>query len=178
MEADTEASQQQTLTAQVIETLAEKFGKRREEKLAELRTVAGVLIALRAYAHKQLDRGFNELSVALSQVAVPEIRITDGGPDQGNAHWYKFEVVSTAKDAGKFANFSEAHYFVKASIRVGRERRIFVTSFHHVGRDLSGFMEATAFSQLESFDGSEDREFVSQAFVPCSLTPFVFTYRT
>jgi hypothetical protein len=39
-------------------------------------------------------------------------------------------------------------------------------------------MEATAFSQLESFEDSEDRESVSEDSIPCSLEPFVFTYKT
>jgi len=39
-------------------------------------------------------------------------------------------------------------------------------------------MEATAFSKLESFEGSEDRESVSERFSLCSVEPFVFTHRT
>ncbi len=59
-----------------------------------------------------------------------------------------------------------------------RERLVFVTSFHHVGRELSGIMEATAFARLESFEESEDRESVSDEFFICSMEPFVFTYQT
>jgi len=95
-----------------------------------------------------------------------------------NSHWYKYEVVASAKEAGKFANFSEDHYFVKASIRAERERLVFVNSFHHVGRELSGIMEATAFATLESFEDSEDRQSVSENFFVCSLEPLVFTYKT
>ena len=108
----------------------------------------------------------------------PEVRITDGGPDRNNSHWYKFEVVESANQAGKFANFTEHHYFVKGSIRLARERLIFVTSFHHVGRELSGIMEATAFSQLQSFEDSDDRKSVSRDFFVCSVEPFVFTSNT
>jgi hypothetical protein len=39
-------------------------------------------------------------------------------------------------------------------------------------------MEATAFSKLESYEGSEDRESVSERFSLCSVEPFVFTHRT
>jgi hypothetical protein len=107
-----------------------------------------------------------------------EIHIADGGPDRSNAHWYKFEVVKSANDSGKFANFTEDHLFIKASVRIGRERLVFVVSFHHVGRELSGIMEATAFARLESFEDSDDRESVSQEFFLCSLEPLVFTYKT
>lgn len=178
VDADKEISHQRSLTSAVIESLAEKFGKRRQAKLAELRRVNAVALGLRAQAHRVLEHAFDELRAPVSQLAEPDVRITDGGPDRGNSHWYKFEVVKSAHETGKFVNFTEDHYFVKASIRVERERLIFVVSFHHVGRELSGVMEATAFSQLESFEDSEDRESVSQAFFLCSLEPFVLTYKT
>lgn len=178
VDADVEISRQRTLTSAVIESLRQKFGRRREAKDAELRKVNGIALALRARARKGLDQAFNQLKGPVSSVAEPQVHIAEGGPDRGNAHWYKFEVVKSANEAGKFANFTEAHYFVKASIRVERERLVFVTSFHHVGRELSGLMEATAFAKLEVFEDSDDRESVSQDFVIYSLEPFVFTYNT
>jgi hypothetical protein len=47
-----------------------------------------------------------------------------------------------------------------------------------VGRELTGIMEATAFSRLESYEDSEDRESVDERFFVCSLEPFVFTHQT
>ena len=67
---------------------------------------------------------------------------------------------------------------MKASIRAERERLVFVASLHHVGRELSGVMEVTAFAKLESYEDSDDRQSVSEDFFLCSLEPFVFTYKT
>ena len=173
-----EISHQKTLTAAVIESLTEKFTKRRQKKFAELRRVNDVARALRSEAHQAVEQTFTELGRSAAEIGEPEVRISDGGPDHHNAHYYKFDVVESAKKAGKFANFTEDHYFVKGSIRLARERLIFVTSFHHVGRELSGIMEATAFSQLQSFEDSEDRESVSRDFFVCSVEPFVFTSKT
>jgi hypothetical protein len=178
VDADAEITYQRTLTAAVIESLTQRFGRRREAKNAELRKVNSLALALRAHARKALEQAFNQLKGPVSAVAEPQSNIADGGPDRGNAHWYKFEVVKSANESGKFANFTEDHYFVKASIRAGRERLVFVTSFHHVGRELSGIMEATAFARLQSFEDSDDREYASQDFFLCSLEPFVFTYKT
>ncbi len=178
VDADKEISHQRKLTSAVIESLAEKFGRRREARHAELRKVNDLAEALRAHAQRQLQETFNELKETLSQVAQPELRIVEGGPGLGNAHWYRYDVIQTANSVGTFANFSEAHYFVRASIRVGRERLIFVASFHHVGRELSGIMEATAFARLQSYENSEDREYAASDFSPCSLDTFVFTYKT
>jgi hypothetical protein len=146
--------------------------------LAELRHVNSVALELRARARTLLEQSFAEIESTLSQVGEPRISVREGGPDRENAHWYKFEVVQSAKEAGKFANFAEDHYFTRGSIRVNRERVTFVVSFHHVGRELTGVMEATAFSKLESYEGSEDRESVSERFSLCSVEPFVFTHKT
>ena len=51
-------------------------------------------------------------------------------------------------------------------------------SFHHVGRELTGIMKATAFSKLESYEDSEDRESVGEKFFVCSIEPFVFIHQT
>src|SRR5205807_1578663 len=111
-------------------------------------------------AHRVLDRTFRELGETVSQLSEPEIKVTDGGSDRQNGHWYKYEVVRSANESGKYANFTENHYFVKAAIRAERERLVLVTSFHHVGRELSGIMEATVFAQLESYEDSDDRKSV------------------
>jgi Fic family protein len=178
VDADSEISYQRSLTSAVIETLAHKFNRRRDAKHAELRKVNDLAFALRRTAYEILSQSFSELGNSASSIAEPQINISEGGPDRGNAYWYRFEVIRSAHEAGKFANFTEAHYFIKASIRVERERLVFVTSLHHVGRELSGVMEATSFARLESFDNSDDLEFASLDFRLCSLEPFVFTYRT
>ncbi len=178
VDADAEITHQKTLASAVVETLADKFGKRRQAKLAELRKVNDVARSLRGRASSSLSDALKNLASAVAAIAAPEIHVTEGGTDRGNAHWYKFEVVKSAKESGKFANFAEDHYFTKATIRAERERLVFVTSFHHVGRELSGIMEASAFAQLESFEDSDDRKSVSQEFFLCCLEPFVFTYMT
>ena len=178
VDADAEVSHQKTLTSAVIESLAAKFNKRREEKSAELRRVNNIAASLRTLAHQIMEDSLNELRQPISELAEPQVYIVDGGPDHGNGHWYRFEVGTSAREAGKVANLTEAHYFVKASFRVDRERLVFVTSFHHVGRELSGIMEATAFRQFESFEDAEDRERALQSFAVCSVEPFVFTYKT
>lgn len=178
VDADAEISHQKSLTSAVIGSLADKFGKRRIQKLAELRHVNSVALELRARARTVIEASFAEIESTLSEVGEPRMSIRDGGPDRENSHWYKFEVVQSAKDAGKFANFAEDHYFIRGSIRVNRERLTFVVSFHHVGRELTGIMEATAFLKLESYEDSEDRESVSEKFSLCSVEPFVFTHQT
>jgi len=178
VDADAEISRERTLTAAVIESLAAKFSRRKQTKEAELCKVNPVALGLRVRTRKALEQALSQLGKQVSAIADPQIHMREGGPDWGNAHWFKYEVVKSANAAGKFANFAEAHYFVKASIRVERERLVFVVSLHHVGRELTGVMEAMAFVRLQSYEDSDDREYASQDFFPCSLEPFVFTYQT
>ncbi len=178
VDADAELSQQKTVTAAVIESLADKLGKRRLEKLAELRMVNDVAMDLREAARTSLEVALARLGNAVAAIEVPDIHVTVGGNDHNNGYWYKSEVMKSANGSGTFANFAEDHYFIKATIRAGRERLVFVASLHHVGRELSGIMEATAFAQLQSFEDSEDRTWESQEFFTCSLEPFVFTHKT
>jgi len=178
VDADADIARQRTLTAAVISSLADKFAKRKEQKLAELRHVNDVARELRDHARHSLEGSFRQIESTVADLGATDWFVQAGGSDYNNAHWYKFEVVSSAKEAGKFANFSEDHYFAKASIRAARERLVFVVSFHHVGRELTGIMEATAFSRLESYEDSEDRESVDEKFFLCSIEPFVFTHQT
>ncbi len=178
VDADVEAAQEGRLTTAVIESLSARFNRRRREKDTQLRKVNDVAFELRSRARNVIQGAVNALAGPVSQLARPKIYVGDGGSDHDNAHWYKFEIVNFGNEVGKYVNFDEIHYFVKATIRVDRERLIFVTSLHHIGRELSGIMEATAFCGLEAYEDSEDRERVSQDFFPCSLEPFVFAYQT
>jgi Fic family protein len=178
VDTDAEISLKKSMSSNVIESLAEKFSKRRIQKLAELRHVNSVAVELRAKTRAALEATFAEFSSTLSQLGQPKIHLTEGGPDRNNSHWYRSDVIQSARDAGTFPNFSEDHYFIKGSVRVRTERLIFVVSFHHVGRELTGIMEATAFSRLESYEDSEDRESVFERFSLCSVEPFVFTHST
>jgi len=178
IDTDREIATERSLTAAVIESLGAKFSKRKEQKHAEFRRVNNLAQALRTRARKHVDKVFTSLREPVSYVAPPDIHVSEGGPDRGNAHWYKFEVIKSSEESGKYVNFSEPHFFIKASIRVDRERLIFVTSFHHVGRELSGIMEVTAFARFESYEDSDDRESVSEGYTPCSVEPFVITWKT
>lgn len=165
-------------TAAVIESLAEKLFRRRQAKQEELRRVNDLAVELRQLARTNVGGTLSDLKKQLSDLGEPEIYLLDGGPDRGNSHWYKYEVVESAKQAGTFANFAEAHFFLRSTIRVGRERLDFIVSLHHIGRELTGIMEATAFARLESFEDSDEREKSTKDFFVCSLDPFVFTHAT
>jgi fido (protein-threonine AMPylation protein) len=172
VEVDKDVSERKSSASAVIAEISDKLERRRLDRNVELGKVNLIAQGLRSMARSALDASFNQIHKVIS---ADDVQILEGGPGQGNSHWYRHEIIASAKDAGKFVNFLEDHYFIKASIRAESERLVFVTSFHHVGRKLSGIMEATAFARFESVEVSEDRQ---SGFFICSPEPFVFTYRT
>jgi len=183
---DVEAEQraEKSLTAAVIESLEAKFSKRRQFKRQELLNVNAVAETLRSVAYGVINRRFQELThrVFLRDER-PEVFVREGGPDHGNSHWYKFEITTLNEPSKKWMNFNEGHFFVKAALRYEKIRLVFVVSFHHVGRELTGVMEGTSFILLETFDEAEgegeDRgERVGQNRIPTCVEPFVITWNT
>jgi hypothetical protein len=185
---DVEAEQraEKSLTAAVIESLEAKFNKRRQVRRQELLGVNTVAERLRLIASESVEHSLQELTrKVFLRDERPEVRVTEGGPDRGNSHWYKFEVtrMNEALVSKKWINFNEGHYFVKAAIRYEKTRLVFVLSFHHIGRELTGVMEATAFLLLETFDEAEEDllvrgERVGSDVIPSCLEPFVITWTT
>jgi len=178
VDVDREYRRGKSLTAAVIESLAAKFDRRSEQKHKEFRGVNQLARNLRTLTRGQVETAFNALKSPMRSIGVPEIHVVEGGTDKNNAHWYKHDVIVSSEASGKFVNFNEEHIFLKASIKVAHERLVFVVSMHHVGRDLTGIMEITAFARLESFEDSDDRQSVSADFSLCSLDPFVVTWKT
>jgi Fic family protein len=186
LDVEAEQRSEKSLTSAVIESLEVKFNKRRQVRRQELLGVNSVAERLRLIGSESVERSLYELirKVFLRDER-PEVRVIEGGPDRGNSHWYKFEVtrLNESLTSKKWINFSEGHYFVKAAARYEKTRLVFVLSFHHIGRELTGVMEATAFLLLETFDEAEEDvlirgERVGSDVIPSCLEPFVITWTT
>lgn len=178
IDADAALAHHKSITSSVLESLAGKFNRRKLDQQAELRVVNSLAINLRSIIESRNNSMFEALVETLNTLGDVVHFSTLGGPDQENAHWYKHDVIKTAQENKSFVNFSEDHYFVKNTVKVENERLVFVVSLHHIGRELSGMMEATAFARIESYNESESQDLSSKEFFICSLEPFIFTNRT
>ena len=178
IEVEAKIKEDEALSSAVLSNLQAKFNRRQYLKREELLQVNNIAKSLRAEGKKVAERVFSDFADLLKSVGTPRHYVQDGGSDVGNKHWFKYDVVKTATEAGKWANYEEDHYFINAKIQIENERLVFVTSFHHVGHELSGVMEATAFARLETLDDEDGNETVKQDFFVCSLQPFVFTNKS
>ncbi len=161
----------------VIDSLREKLEKRKEKKHDELRRVNAVAVELRAMAAQLILRPLERLRSSLEVMDKAQSRIEELGSDKKSGHWYRYEVGRSARNNGRYANLLENHYLLKASVKVNGERLVFLVSFHHSGRELSGIMEVSAFAKIE-FSNNDDKERASEEFVICSSDPFVITHTT
>ena len=175
VDADVALSSQKNLTSAVIGALSDKLGRRKREAIAELRRVNTVASELRAQAERIVRNSLDELEPTLVQLGAPNQQVMLGGPEEKNSYWYQYEVVQSANELQSFANLAEDHYFVLGLTRVKNVRMTFLVSFHHVGRELSGIMEAIAISQL-SFDERQDEARTNERFALCSTEPFAFSH--
>ena len=179
---EAEISRQKMLTSAVIQSLADKFNRRKLDRDAELLKVNDQAKELRAIAHSFLAIRMEDFKQGIQGAIAANQSVTcnvmDGGPENDKAHWYRSEVIQTAKAAQQFANFEQNHYFAQGTLRVGSDRMKFIVSFHHVGMMLNGIMEATAFAKLKFDDGPDDEGITGESFINCSVEPFAFTYLT
>jgi fido (protein-threonine AMPylation protein) len=191
VETETEPDAKRSVSKAVIASLKTKLEKRFLARDGQLRKVNIVARSLRDRAENNVQSALKLLEHTLVPIGESHVDVTPGGPDRGNQHWYKFEVVQSERSSSGphvseggiprppsvWVNFEEDHYFVKGTIRLRDLRLGFVTSLHHVGRELSGVMEATAFAWLESYENAGDRALPKQFFVS-SLEPFVIAWNT
>ena len=194
LEVEGDAEQTPSVSSAVIADIGARLRRRSEERTAAFAQVNHVALDLRERALTKIQGTLSNLRQSVLESAqgmpVDSVYVEQGGPEEGNAHWYRQDVIRSAQESDAFANsmptqnrkvfvnFNEPHYFVKGAFRAGRERLVFVASFHHVGRELSGVMEATAFAQFESFEMSDDPQSKSVDFALCSRAPFVFAHQT
>ena len=167
-----------SVSREVVASLQAKLARRRLEKDEQLRQVNIVARSLRARAEHIVRNALKSLESTVQEVSDAHVYVNLGGPDQNNSYWYKFEAVQSAKASGKWVNLDEDHYFVKGTLNSEQIRLVFVASLHHIGRELTGIMEATAFAWLEAREGFGDHADSAKQYFPASIEPFVIAWNT
>jgi hypothetical protein len=184
LNTEADESTKPSIAAEVIEHISDKRQRRlqeiadrnrqiRHERELELRNVNQVAVNLRTRSVALLQSHLQAIKDRGLATTEP---LREGGPDRENAYYYRFQVAELAKEAGKWANFNEDHYFVQAALSSQNVRLKFVVSFHHTGHELTGIIEVTAFAELKFMspeEGSPDSRFFA-----CSLEPFPLTWKT
>jgi Fic family protein len=168
---------------EVTTAIGSKLKKRRDEMRVRLRSVNVVAESLQSSLRDHMRSLALGVVASLNESADLHagIQVIPGGPgelynDQPTEHWYHYQVFKTAQETNQRVNFDEHHYFVRT--RISGEQipwLTFVISFHHIGQELSGVMEITAFAEI-LYARTAETEAVTVP-VKCMLKPFTITHK-
>jgi len=168
---------------EVADSIASKLKRRREEVTQRLRQVNNVAESLQREVEEHLRSLAQNVGTRLNSSGAIHIgiQVMIGGPNQMHQgkpteHWYHFQVTTSAQQTNQTVNFEEHHYFVRVRLsQEGVPWLTYVISFHHVGQELSGVMEATAFAEISYPTSDEEMSKTNQ--VQCMDRPFTLTHK-
>ena len=175
---------------QVLDAIVEQMRRRNQDRANQMRSVNAIAEQLRNAAESKLSDRSAEIRRRLNESGMSVVPFQDMGGPGDREHWYQSEVITTANNAQNWVNLNEARFFVKLSLSndlwqdseaVRHPRLVFVISLHHVGRELTGIMAATAFALIEHYPEDDSSEIQSPAtpyFKDCTVNPFTFTWES
>lgn len=170
------------LAQQVAQGIASKLRLRKEKERAALRGVNHLAEQLLEDAQaitNNLLEGVTRVLSSQSATAfelIPARFQDEGGPHvREREYYYRTQVVGSARAIGHWANFNEAYYWFRRVLRGESSRLTFVVSFHHIGQELTGVMEATCFAQIH--DELSEATADSRRDSSCTTRPFTFTWQ-
>ena len=167
----------------VAEAIGSKLRRRKAEITQKLRNVNTIAEKLQGFAEAYMRSLAQDVATQVSESAglVVRTQVIRGGPHQlynyqPTEHWYHFQVTKTAQETNNKINFNESHYFVRTRLSGDSFPWLtFVLSLHHVGQELSGVMEITAFAEIFYPPAGEDPANTDQ--VKSMDKPFTITYQ-
>lgn len=179
---DSEPELSSAVLNDVTKAIGSKLRRRKDEVRQKLRRVNVVAEDLQRSLHDHMRELSNSVVSELRDSANLKagIQVMSGGPGlqhngEPTGHWYHFQVFKTAQETNQRVNFDEHHYFVRTRISGDEIPWLtFVVSFHHVGQELSGVMEVTAFAEI-LYPRTEDTAAVIDQ-VRCMDKPFTMTH--
>ena len=167
----------------IADAIGLKFQRKKEESDRSLLRVNEVADVLQAEVRKYLLDMLNDVNKRIEQKGDLDIgvQVLLGGPGQlhkgqPTEHWYRRQVIETARQANQRVNFEQHHYFVRGRLSSeGIPWLTYVVSFHHVGEKLSGVMEVTAFAYISN--PLSDEESPRSNPIQCMDRPFTITFK-
>ena len=172
-----------TAFSQVLDHIVEGIQRKQRAQEEQLRSVNLIARGLRDSTVEYMEGRGIEITSRLEAAGMEmEGIVVTGGPED-KGHYWRAEVIETAHSAGQWVNWNENKFFIQLSVSpampnaAGYPRLVFVISLHHVGRTLTGIMEATSFALITHYQDQLSGEFLASQrdFHDCTISPFTFT---
>ena len=143
---------QPELFDQVLDHIVERVQRWQQDRANQMRSVNDIAENLRDAARNHLSDRAARIRERFDEAGVSvQFSLGQGGPGE-KEHWYWSEASQAAGLAGLWVNPNESRFFVRLSLNPQESllpRLVFVIFLHHTGRQLTGIMAATTFSQIE-----------------------------
>ena len=168
---------------QVLEHIAENINRQSALQEEQMRSVNALAEALRDHGVAVMQESAELIRSYMDHAGVRLSQFIDQGGPGNKEHWYHRQIIQTARNSQHWMNSNESRFFVKLSLTPDVEsvypRLVFVISLHHMGRQLTGIMAATAFALIghyrEDVTSTISEEDI-YTFVDCTVDPFTFTW--
>jgi hypothetical protein len=148
---DEEAGGRTSTVQSVLGRMVSKFGAQLRDRESVLRGVNSLAVQLRDFGVESAQASARDVVEKMQATGVKLRMYSEtGGPEFANDHFWRFQVVGIARDLGYWVNLQEDHYWFRVALEGMPVRFQYVVSFHHVGHELSGVMQAGAFAEFEA----------------------------
>ena len=174
---------------QVMEGIADRLTKQRQDTPEQLYSVDDVALAIRSLASGYLESKSSELKRRLATAKLDvSSSVTVGGPDEESEpqHRYERQVLETANRANYRVNLNEPRYYARMIVDAASgsptPQLTFVVSMHHTGPRGGGVVAASAFAEvhydpLVPSEAESNAGSLSTFFRDCTLgEPFTLTW--
>jgi Fic family protein len=133
-------TQQAAQVSQVISAVRRDMEQRLQQIRQGWEKVKGTAEEIRAEARRRLEKVDRQLEAEIRPLrSTFEFFIDEEGPDGDRRHWFRHQVVETAKHLQYFANTDEFHSWARLVLRTDQQSEILL-SLHGLGKDYTGLM--------------------------------------
>ena len=122
-----------------IEAIRQRLAQRRDTLEKEWEAAVATAEQMHAFARKRLEEVADSLDLATNDHA--EFRFfVDGDENEGSrSHYFRRQIVSTAKELGYYANTRHYRSWVRLVARDGNQGNILI-AFHCIGHEFQGVL--------------------------------------
>lgn len=162
-------------TQTIISSIAEKLKQNQAASISERCGTTELFASdLFQIALGRLNDVAVEIRLSVQNVVNDAQVFTNPAPEDGSrSHYYRYQVVETAKKLGYFANLRSFHRWIQLVIDIETPTTI-LFSFHSLGHEYRGLLVCTACAYQKN-DSEEGEQNISDI-QPLVDSPFQFSY--
>lgn len=140
-----------------IESIGRRLARRRASLVAEQESAKSVANYLCRLSRQRLDEVADKLRAATQGVLDHAEFFADSAVDDGREHYYRHQIVETAKLLDYFANTQTYRSWSRMVMRNANRTELLI-AFHGVGHEFRGVLacSATWFQRVDTEDGRHE----------------------